>query len=138
MLRVEAAFICREVRDVPGTNLITIVAAGVNAVVADGPFPWILRASCALIISYEAVDFGRTFMVTINIIDEDGESEGPTTFKWSIQHPNRSIPGLPMLHSFHSSLENYTIPKPGLYRIDVAIDGVVTSQTSFAVVTSLD
>jgi len=66
-------------------------------------------------------------------VGSDGPSEGPTTFDWTVEKPADYIAGMRIVRWEHSSLDRYTAPSPGLYRIDCRVDGKTERELTFLV-----
>jgi hypothetical protein len=84
--------------------------------------------------SADGTDIGTRHEIQIDVLTADGASEGPTTFGWTVQRPRDYIPGFRITHWEFSSLERYTAPTPGLYRIDCRVDGKTQRELTFLIV----
>lgn len=134
MVEIDAVLICAQAEWMDDNHyLINLIGVGANAVSADGPFPWALKASCGLVISADGTDFGRIAMITAEIVEEDGDSLGAFTINWDITRPLNYVPGLRFRQAFPTDLSGFLIPTKGIYSVNVSIDGQVRREAPFLV-----
>ncbi|MBV8599963.1 MAG: hypothetical protein JO359_00215 [Candidatus Eremiobacteraeota bacterium] len=134
MVEIDAVLLCAHAEWMDGNhNLINLIGVGANAVQADGPFPWALKANCGLVISADGTDFGTATTVTAEIVEEDGNSLGVFTINWDITRPINYVPGLRFRQSFPTDLSGFIIPSKGIYSLNVSVDGQVKRETPFLV-----
>ena len=134
MVEIDAVLLCGRAEWMDGNRfLINMFGVGANAVAADGPFPWGLKANCGLVISADGTDFGTTALITAEIVEEDGNSLGAFTINWDITRPINYVPGLRFRQAFPTDLSGFVIPAKGIYSVNVSIDGQVRRETPFLV-----
>src|SRR5579862_1074970 len=134
MVDIDAVLLCAnaEWTDEERT-LVNLIGAGANAVQTDDPFPWPLRAYCGLVVSADGTDFERAVNFQIEIVDLDGETLGIVNINWMIQRPLNYVPGLRFRQSFPADLSGFTVPRKGMYSLNLSIDGTVRKQLPFLV-----
>jgi len=134
MVDIDAVLLCAQAEWMDENHyLMNLIGVGANAVAADGPFPWALKANCGLVISADGTDFGKTAVVTGELVEEDGNSLGVFTINWEITRPLNYVPGLRYRHAFPADLSGFIVPTKGLYSVNVAIDGHVRREMPFLV-----
>ncbi|HTX02580.1 MAG TPA: hypothetical protein VMD07_02780 [Candidatus Acidoferrales bacterium] len=134
MVDIDAVLLCAQAEWMDENHyLMNLIGVGANAVAADGPFPWPLKANCGLVISADGTDFGKTTVVTGELVEEDGNSLGVFTINWDITRPLNYVPGLRYRQAFPADLSGFIVPAKGLYSVNVAIDGHVRREMPFLV-----
>jgi len=134
MVDIDAVLLCAQAEWMDENHyLMNLIGVGANAVAADGPFPWALKANCGLVISADGTDFGKTAVITGELVEEDGNNLGVFTINWDITRPLNYVPGLRYRHAFPADLSGFIVPAKGLYSVNVAIDGHVRREMPFLV-----
>lgn len=117
---IQIAALCDFAADYNGKLLVT----GTFDALAAPQLPMVQRScSLALRFCFTPEDAGR-HKLSINLIDEDGESLDPERMPIEPEFEVGLPPGIPFLtRNLILALQGLTFPKAGLYSVDIGCDG---------------
>lgn len=128
-MQVSAAILCdfASVRE----NLITIVGGGVTRVIRP-EFPAPMGVALALVLELHQMELGKPHELEVLVQGQDGEQVASIVGGFNLGRA-QAEPGETVLAPMPFDLRNVGVPAPGVYSIEVAVDGTHQRTLRFSV-----